>query len=155
MAAIFTGPRDDYRVAELLSSRRPLRKAIWLAALFASSGWMLLCTAGCQSQPAQPSAVDLARLKTKCGEDGLEFGGGGDHYTPHFNEQTRRCYIEQIAPYTSEKLVYAAENHRMLAEIREDKTGNTGIVVADDGTPTYSYDAAKEKLKELMQEDLR
>ena len=43
-----------------------------------------------------------------------------------------------------------------LPRSREDKkgkTGNTGIVVLDDGTATYSYDAAKEKLKELMQED--
>jgi hypothetical protein len=140
------------------SSRRPMRKAISSAGFFVLNGWMLLCTAGCNSQPARPSAADLAGLKTKCGEDGLEFSGisgGGDRYISHFNEQTRRCYLEQIAPLTDEKVVYAAENHRMLAEIREDKTGSTGIVVSDDGTPTYSYDAAKEKLKELMQEDLQ
>ncbi len=135
-----------------------MRKAISSAGFFVLSGWMLLCTAGCHSQPAQPSAADLAELKTKCGEDGVEFGGGGDQFVAHFNEQTRQCYLEQIAPLTDEKLVYAAEGHRMLAEIREDKkgnTGNTGIVMLDDGTATYSYDAAKEKLKELMQEDLK
>ena len=49
------------------------------------------------SQPAQPSAADLAELKTKCGEDGVEFGGGGDQFVAHFNEQTRQCYLEQIA----------------------------------------------------------
>lgn len=135
--------------------RRLVHKVASFGCWFALGGWVLSCATGCGSQPAQSNASDLARLKLKCGEDGLEFGRGGDLYTAHFNEQTRQCYLEQIAPFTKEKLVYAAEGHRMLAEIKEDKTGNTGIVMSDDGTASFSYESAKEKLKELMQEDLK
>jgi len=116
----------------------------------------MICALGCQSsRPQQPTAADLSRLKLKCGEKSLNFSG---QIAAHFDEHAGHCYIEQLDFETGEKLVYDVDNHRMLVETKEDKSGNTGIVANDDGSFTQgseAYGPAKDKMKELMQQDVK
>jgi len=116
----------------------------------------MICAIGCQlSRPQQPTAADLSRLKLKCGEKSLNFSG---QIAVHFDERAGHCYVEQLDFETGEKLVYDVDNHRMLVETKEDKSGNTGIVANDDGSFTQgseAYGPAKDKMKELMQQDVK
>jgi hypothetical protein len=117
----------------------------------------LLCIAlaGCHSGPSQPTAAEISSLKVKCSEDGLGYSSQGGKIIAHYNEQTGRCYIEYIDSDGISKYVNDAETHKPLATILAGKSGDapTGIVPSSNGDWNYSVDAARAKIKELMQED--
>ena len=137
-------------------TRRRAAVPLRLSPCAALSGVVIICALGCQSsQPRQPTAAELSRLKLKCGEKSLNFSG---QITAHFDEKAGHCYVEQMDSGTGEKLVYDVDTHRMLVETKEDTSGKTGIVANADGSFTQgseAYGPAKDKMKELMQQDVK